>query len=130
MYLDILIFLMQFIFHCNICFTDPITGVIITIPPTITMGPSDTTADLYGEVELTCVASGNPQPIIHWFKDGKRILMSNADPPMLLIEEMGLDYRGLYHCEATNTAGKYVSVSSLLNIKSKFTSLTIVIINV
>ena len=93
--------------------------MIITIPPTITMGPSDTTADLYGEVELTCVANGNPQPIIHWFKDGKRMFMSDADPPMLLIEEMSLDNRGLYHCEATNTAGKDVSVSSVLNLKSK-----------
>ena len=101
--------------------------MIITIPPTITKAPSDTTADLYGEVKLTCVATGNPQPIIHWLKDGKRMFMSNADPPMLLIEEMGLHDRGLYHCEATNSAGKDVSVTSLLNIKSKFTILTIVI---
>ena len=102
----------------GICFTDTIAGVIITIPPTITMGPSDTTADLYGEVELTCLATGNPQPVIHWFKDGKRFFTSNADPPMFLIEEMSLDNRGLYHCEATNTAGKDVSVSSVLNLKS------------
>ena len=89
------------------------------IPPTITKPPSDTTADLYSEVELSCVATGNPQPIIHWFKDGKRIFMSDADPPTLVIEEMGLNDRGLYHCEATNAAGKDVSVSSVLNLKSK-----------
>ena len=93
--------------------------MIILVPPTITKHPSNTTADLYGEVELTCVATGNPQPIIHWFKDGKRISMADADLPTLLIEEMGLDNRGLYHCEATNTAGKDVSVSSVLNLKSK-----------
>ena len=95
------------------------TDVIIIIPPTITNPPSDATADLYGEVELSCVAIGNPQPIIHWFKDGKRIFMSDADPPTLVIEEMSLDDRGLYHCEAANTAGKDVSVRSLLNLKSK-----------
>ena len=89
------------------------------IAPTITKPPSDTTADMYGEVELPCVATGNPQPIIHWFKDGKRIFMSDADPPMLLIEEMGLDDRGWYHCEAINTIGIDISVRSVLNLKSK-----------
>ena len=89
------------------------------ITPTITKPPHDTTADLYGEVELSCAATGNPHPIISWFKDGKRIFMSDADPPMLLIEEMGLDDRGWYHCEAMNTAGIDVSVSSVLNLKSK-----------
>ena len=93
--------------------------MIITIPPTITKPPSDTIADLYGRVELTCVATGNPQPIIHWFKDGKRLSMFDADPPTLLIEEMTLNDRGLYHCEATNTAGKDVSVASVLNLRSK-----------
>ena len=93
--------------------------MIITIPPTITNPPNETTADLYDTVELTCVATGNPQPIIHWFKDGKRIFMSQADFPTLLIEEMGVDDRGLYHCEATNSAGKAVSMGSLLNLKSK-----------
>ena len=93
--------------------------MIITIPPTITKPPRESTVDLYSEVELTCEATGNPQPIIHWFKDGKRIFMSDADPPTLLIEEMDLNHRGLYHCEATNTAGKDVSVASVLNLKSK-----------
>ena len=93
--------------------------MVIIIPPTITKHPSDTTADLYGEVELSCVATGNPQPIIHWFKDGKRIFTSDADPPMLLIEEMSLNNRGLYHCEATNAAGKDVSMGSVLNLNSK-----------
>ena len=92
------------------------TGVVIIIPPTITNPPSDTLAYLYSQVELTCVATGNPQPIIHWFKDGKRLFTSDADPPILLIEEMGLDDRGFYHCEATNSAGKDVSMVIVLNI--------------
>ena len=92
-------------------------GVVVRIPPTITNPPTDTTAELYGQVRLTCVATGNPQPIIHWFKDSKRLSMSDADPPTLLIEEMGLDDRGFYHCEATNSAGKDVSTESVLNLK-------------
>ena len=94
-------------------------GVFIIIPPMITQPPSDTTADLYSQVQLTCGATGNPQPVIHWFKDGERVSTSEADPPTLLLEEMALNNRGLYHCEATNAAGKVVSDVSVLNVKSK-----------
>ena len=93
--------------------------MIILIPPVITNPPTNITTHPYSEVRLTCVATGNPEPIIHWFKDGKRLFTSDADPPTLLIEEMGLKDRGLYHCEATNTAGKDVSTGSVLNLKSR-----------
>ena len=42
--------------------------------------------------------------------------MSEADSPTLLVEEVGLDDRGFYHCEATNIAGKAVSMKSVLRI--------------
>ena len=95
--------------------------MIIMIRPTITKPPNDTVADVYGEVKLTCAATGSPQPTIHWFKlkDGKGISITNADPATLLIEEMGLDDRGLYHCEDTKRAGKDVSVGSVLNVKGR-----------
>ena len=90
---------------------------MITEPPVHTVG------QLYNEVELSCVATGNPRPTIFWYKDGRRLTGAVADFPTLVILKLDLSDRGFYHCEAFNfQGGRKVNVSSdvvILNIEGE-----------
>ena len=66
----------------------------VEIPPTITEHPVNTVGQLYGEVELSCIATGNPQPTILWYKDGHRLTDAVADFPVLVIPRLELSDRG------------------------------------
>ena len=72
----------------------------VEVPPVITQPPIDTVGQIYSEVKLTCVATGNPQPTILWYKDGRRLTDAVADFPTLVFPELGLSDRGFYYCEA------------------------------
>ena len=56
--------------------------------------------ELYESTSLTCTASGNPTPNILWYKDNVLIPNTNSDPSVLLFDELNLDNRGFYYCEA------------------------------
>ena len=66
----------------------------------IQAGPQDTFQKLYRTVNLTCIATGTPEPSITWYKDCTRL--PNQQLPFLLIPELQLQHRGLYHCNASN----------------------------
>ena len=74
--------------------------VLIELPPVITKPPVNTVGQLYSQVELSCVAIGNPQPTILWYKDGQRLTNAVADFPTLVFPELNLNNRGFYYCEA------------------------------
>lgn len=76
------------------------SAVIRDQAPEILYGPQDTFQKLYSTVNLTCIATGTPEPSITWYKDGT--LLPNQQLPFLLIPELQLQDRGLYHCEASN----------------------------
>ena len=92
----------------------------VEVPPVITQPPVDTVGQLYSEVELSCVASGNPQPTILWYKDGRRLTDAVADFPTLIFSKLDLSDRGFYYCEAFSfQAGQRVRDTSgtvILNI--------------
>ena len=84
-------------------------------PPVVTgSGPQSTFTNLYQDIILRCAVSGNPQPTIAWYKDGRRI--AGEGSPLLVIQEMELSDRGVYHCTATNTLGTVVSAPAVVNI--------------
>ena len=60
------------------------------------------------------MATGNPQPTIAWYKNGRRIAREVS--PLLVIEEVELSDRGVYHCTATNTLGNVNSTPAVINI--------------
>ena len=95
----------------------------IEVPPMITMPPVDTVGQLYSEVELSCVATGNPQPTILWYKDGFRLTDAVADFSTLVFPKLDLGDRGFYYCEAFSIQGGHrVNDSSdavILNIESE-----------
>ena len=79
-----------------------LTVVSISLPPEFTEVPMDTVGQLYGQVVLTCIATGNPAPVITWYKDGQTISDSDSNFFQLTISELGLEQRGFYSCEASN----------------------------
>ena len=95
------------------------TDVVVRINPEISSPPVNTVASLYSTATLSCLATGNPRPVIHWFRNGERVSATSADSPTLLVEEMGLDDRGFYHCEASNPSGSSVSKAVILSATSQ-----------
>ena len=92
-------------------------GVVVEIAPKITEPPVDTSAGLYNEVVLTCLATGSPQPAIKWYKNGARLFQdADVDSPTLIVPEMSVADRGFYYCMASNRVGSVVSDTVVLNI--------------
>uniref|UniRef100_A0A8C5G1V3 Immunoglobulin superfamily member 9 n=1 Tax=Gouania willdenowi TaxID=441366 RepID=A0A8C5G1V3_GOUWI len=86
------------------------TLLSITAPPTFTQAPPLQMEALFGaSLSLTCVASGNPAPIITWLKDGREIPGSND-------KVLTSQSAGLYVCIASNSEG---NVSHTTNVKVK-----------
>jgi len=81
--------------------------------PQIIAGLQTVFVNLYQSVNLTCVASGNPQPSIAWYKDGR--IIPGEGSPLLVIQEVELSDRGVYNCTATNSLGT-TSSSAVINI--------------
>ena len=94
------------------------SDVVVRIHPEISSPPVNTAASLYSTATLSCVATGNPRPVIRWFQDGERVSNASADSPTLMVEGMGLDDRGFYHCEASNPSGSSVSKAVTLSATS------------
>ena len=90
------------------------TAATIHFSPLIEEGPVTTNLDFYSYLSLTCLASGNPQPSIQWYKDESEI--GGEGSPFLIIEETVLTDRGVYRCTATNLLGVEVSKVAYINI--------------
>lgn len=70
--------------------------------------------ELSMRVTLTCGVEGIPQPNITWYKDDIQLVgeMSNT----LILDEVGLDDRGRYHCNATNFNPNEDTVKQLVDV--------------
>ena len=95
-------------------------AVTFAINPKITEYPKNTSGKLYSSVNLTCRVEGVPTPTIQWYKNNVTFSNENKDPSVLLFQELNLDDRGFYHCEAHSwISGQIISVKSpevILNI--------------
>ena len=94
--------------------------VITFLSPNIEVHPVDTIVELYQSASLICIATGNPAPNILWYKDNVIFSNTNSDPSVLLFDEINLDDRGFYRCEAENIINgrieSDVSIDVILNI--------------
>lgn len=94
------------------------TRVVLTLnlqedtpPPIIVQGPTNQTLPIDGMALLPCRATGNPQPVISWYKDGIPIVQNERviidENGMLMIRELSKnDDTGLYTCVASSRSGK------------------------
>ncbi|KAM4722858.1 hemicentin-1 [Rhinophrynus dorsalis] len=87
----------------------------IQVPPSISGSGISSELNVLPEenVRLVCNAVGIPAPVIHWLKDGKRIVSDdhprirlNADGQILTISDVRTADMGKYTCVATNAAGE------------------------
>lgn len=76
-----------------------------------------TLVNLFQDVSLTCRAEGQPSPVINWFKDNEAI--PNQHESTYFIDEIQLNQRGDYYCEASNIRGTIRSNEVLVNIRGQ-----------
>lgn len=82
--------------------------------PELTEEPKSTFVSLLGSANFNCVASGNPQPRIQWYKDGASLAGQTGSS--LFFDEVFISDRGFYHCTATNDEGTMTSMPAVLNL--------------
>ena len=82
--------------------------------PVLVKPPQTVFAELYTDVELECEAVGNPEPVLTWFRDGLEI--EGATQKTLVVDEVGISDRAVYHCTAANSQGSVTSDGAYLNI--------------
>ena len=75
------------------------------VAPSITTQTSSMEVELGSKVTLSCTATGNPTPSIHWYKDGKPIEGPQAIGNAFVIPEVTPRERGYYQCEAVSSFG-------------------------
>lgn len=80
--------------------------------------PQTTFVRLYQSASFTCTVSGNPQPNITWYKDGRELLGEKL--PQLRITEVDLGDRGAYHCTVSARESSVTSDPAFLNIMGRF----------
>ena len=80
-------------------------------PPLIHHGPMNQTLPIKSVASMPCKATGNPQPVVSWYKEGIPVVQSER----IIIEDNGLltitdlhknEDTGLYTCVASSKSGK------------------------
>ena len=93
------------------------TAVVVLTPPEIIEPPETTFVDIQTGVTLTCIAVGNPQPDVQWWRNNQ--MLTREVLGKLIIAETSLDDRGVYFCIASNTEGEVQSRNAVINLRSK-----------
>ncbi|XP_060521522.1 roundabout homolog 2-like [Cylas formicarius] len=87
-------------------------------PPVITRGPTNQTLPIHSVAYLNCEASGNPKPVISWYKEGVPVSPSNkvnmSNPSQVEIYKLHKEDSGAYTCVASSKMGKATWTGHLL----------------
>ena len=91
------------------------------MPPSIVTEPDpEVIFDPRVNIELPCLAKGNPAPIYTWAKDGRfyepsaqnnRVAMGSDSGTLIFTQAQVID-QGWYQCNATNMWGKDETIDS------------------
>ncbi|XP_019854703.1 PREDICTED: uncharacterized protein LOC109583711, partial [Amphimedon queenslandica] len=100
------------------------TPVVINSAPVIVTPPMDQDVPLGSLVNLTCVATGAPQPVITWYLEGT--LIPGANSPIYIIDSIQPAQRGTYSCRAMNSEGMVQATATVTinDIRQYVTTLT------
>ena len=101
--------------------------------PVILEHPLDMTVARNEPVTLNCKASGEPEPIIDWYKDGVPVSTAPNDPlsHRIILPDGSLFFlravhskkekdSGIYHCLASNIVGSAFSRNATLEVSCKY----------
>jgi alpha-tubulin suppressor-like RCC1 family protein len=86
--------------------------LVITLPPTITAGPTNQVVAAGGTLTLSLTAGGFPPPAYQWFKDSRRLL--GATNSTLTVTNANVTCSGTYYVVVTNIGGMVISVPALV----------------
>lgn len=95
--------------------------VTIATPPVILNGFTSKEESLGYYVSFNCNVTGNPKPIIEWYRNGELIhddWIVNYKEPKLLIQTFEEKHKGVYQCVAKNPMGE-IQATGLLSLKQK-----------
>ena len=87
------------------------------ISPLITSPPLPVYGSLFSTVSLSCVAIGNPDPVIQWWFDDGRL--EDEVSETLVIPELTVEQRGRYSCTASGASEVVQSDTVIVNIQGK-----------
>ena len=97
-------------------------------PPVITEHPSDAVVEKNSPAELTCSASGFPEPKISWYRNGveipterRRSMLPNGNLYFIrTVSSKRKTDNGIYSCKAKNRLGTAYSKNASLFIGSEW----------
>ena len=92
-------------------------NIIMADKPVVKELPEKTTIIVGEKAELTCEASGDPQPSVTWSKDGDTSIPRanfNNDGKVLVIRDVIPRDSGVYECTASNSFGVSHSATTLI----------------
>ena len=104
--------------------------------PVILEHPLDMTVARNEPVTLNYKATGEPEPIIDWYKDGKPVMTAPNDPTShrIILPDGSLFFlravhgkkemdSGIYHCLASNIVGSAYSRNATLEVSCEYKNL-------
>ena len=87
-------------------------------PATIVRGPLNQTVNETTDLHLFCNATGNPQPLITWFKGLIRLGLPSFDG-LLIVRNISKSDAGIYKCIAINGIGYEADATSTVTVNCK-----------
>ncbi|KAL7835131.1 hypothetical protein SRHO_G00293780 [Serrasalmus rhombeus] len=88
------------------------------VPPQFLNYPSNTYAYESTDIEMECAVTGNPQPSVHWVKNGEVVIPSDyfqiVEGGNLQILGLVRSDEGFYQCVAENEAGNALAMAQLI----------------
>uniref|UniRef100_A0AAR2IV03 DCC netrin 1 receptor n=1 Tax=Pygocentrus nattereri TaxID=42514 RepID=A0AAR2IV03_PYGNA len=90
----------------------------VHLPPQFLNYPSNTYAYESTDIEMECAVTGNPQPSVHWVKNGEVVIPSDyfqiVEGGNLQILGLVRSDEGFYQCVAENEAGNALAMAQLI----------------
>jgi protein tyrosine phosphatase len=86
------------------------------VSPNFTVQPQNVRTTAGTNIEFTCQATGNPQPLIKWYKDGEDLRENSTS---FMIMSVNKSHEGQYRCTATNVVNVVSSKNASLTVLTK-----------
>lgn len=99
-------------------------SLLFTVAPVITVPPYDMNVTTTEDLDLTCLISGFPIPLIEWYHNGSVIspderitILHNSSVTILTVINTSLADSGDYRCSGINDVGSVFSPPALVLIQ-------------